>query len=86
MVVYVGAPEAAIRVDGDAIRVRAMRADYPSKEAHHQALELSFHIIMQFRDIAAQTFAMCEHLATEAGKTLDIEHVPNADFDPEREH
>lgn len=84
---YVFPTWSAVTFEGsDAIRFRAKRADYPSQEAHHQALELTLHIIMQFRDIAAQTFAMCEHLASKAGETLDIEHVPFADFDPEREH
>lgn len=83
---YVFPTWCAIKLEGDSVRFRAKRADYPSEAAHHQALELTLHVILQFRDIAAQTFQMCQHLSTQAGKSLDFEHVPFADFDPEREH
>ncbi|HEX3523966.1 MAG TPA: hypothetical protein VHT52_18000 [Stellaceae bacterium] len=68
------------------IRFRSKREDFPSKAAQHQATELSVHIILQMRDIAAQTFAFCEEIKTNLDKQLKIDHEPFADFDPETEH
>jgi hypothetical protein len=68
------------------IRFRSKREDFPSKEAQHQATELSVHIIMQMRDIAAQTFALCEDIKGKLDKHMEIEHHPFAEFDPEHEH
>jgi hypothetical protein len=36
------------------------------------------------RDIAAQTFALCEHIKGKLDDHMEIEHHPFADFDPER--
>lgn len=84
---YVFPTWGAIKFEGsDKIRLRALRKDYATDAEHMRALELSAHIIMQFRDIAAQTFSFCQHLADSIGKQLTIEHQPYADFDPEREH
>lgn len=75
-----------ISMTSDEVRFRAKRADYPSAEAHHETLELSAHIIMQMRDIAAKTFAMCDQLAKQLEKTHELEHRPFQDFDPERDN
>ena len=68
------------------LRFKAKQADYPSKEAHHRAVELSTHIVLQMRDIATNTFAMCESLESQLREKIDIEHEPFQDFDPERSH
>lgn len=70
----------------DNIRFRSKREDYPSKEAQRHATELSAHIIMQMRDVAAQTFDTMERIHKMLAEKFEIEHVPFADFDPEREH
>jgi len=67
-------------------RFRAKRADFPTAEAQHQTMELSAHIIMQMRDIAAQTFTMCESLASALKEQVGLEHKPFQDFDPETTH
>lgn len=66
------------------LRFRSKLEDYPSREAQHQATELSVHIILQMRDIAAQTFHMCETINKKLEEKMEIEHHPFADFDPER--
>lgn len=68
------------------IRFRSKREDFPSLEAQKQATELSAHIIMQMRDVAANTFAMTEHIGEQLRTKLGMVHVPNADFDPELDH
>lgn len=73
-----------ITIENGALRFRAKRAEYPSAEAHHQALELSAHIIMQMRDIAAQTFRMCETIGNVLKEKVGMKHEPGVDFDPER--
>jgi hypothetical protein len=65
------------------LRFRSKRTDYPSDEAQRKAVELSVHIIMQMRDIAAQTFAMCEDIEKKLKEKFDIEHVSFSDFDAE---
>jgi len=74
-----------ISIENDQLRFRAKRADYPSAEAQRQAVELSTHIVLQMRDIAAQTFAMCEGIEKKLKEKFNIEHTSFADFDPERE-
>ncbi len=75
-----------IMLGDDHIRFRSKKEDFPSKEAQRVATELSAHIIMQMRDVAANTFAMMEHIGKELKDKLGMEHVPNVDFDPERNH
>jgi hypothetical protein len=65
------------------LRFRSKREDYPSREAQHQAAELSTHIILQMRDIAAQTFTMCEAIEKGLREKFEIEHTPFKNFDPE---
>lgn len=83
---YVFPTWSCIQVNGGELRFRAKRADYPSKKAHHEAAELSVHIIMQMRDIAAQTFGMCEGIYKKLSEHFEIEHKPFHDFDPEHEN
>lgn len=68
------------------LRFKSKRADYASVEEQREHVNLSAHIILQMRDIAAQTFAMCEHIEGELKKKFDIEHTSFADFDPEHNH
>jgi hypothetical protein len=73
-----------VTVGEDHVRVKAKREDFPSSEAQRRTVELSAHCIMQMRDIAANTFALTEHLGKQLTDKVGMEHVPNADFDPER--
>lgn len=70
----------------DQLRFRAKRSEYPSVEEQHEAVELSTHIVLQMRDIAAQTFEVMETIHKALAEKFDIEHVSGADFDPEREN
>ncbi len=75
-----------ITLGEDHIRFRSKREDFASGAAQHEATELSAHIIMQMRDIAAQTLAMAETIGEQLRDKLGMEHVPGVDFDPERSH
>jgi hypothetical protein len=77
---------ACISIENDELRVRSKRADYPSREAQQETLEQSVHVILQMRDIAAQTFAMCDAIEKRLKESIEIEHKPFHDFDPERSH
>lgn len=70
----------------DSVRLRSKREEYPSLEAQKRAAELTAHVIMQMRDIAANTFTLCESLAAKMREAWGMEHTPNVDFDPERNH
>src|SRR5215475_11078672 len=67
----------------DGLRFRAKEGDYETKEAHHQAVELSTHIILQMRDIGMKTAYEMNFVAEALGRQFRIEHVPFTDFDPE---
>ncbi len=67
----------------DQIRFRSKREDYPSTDAQHESVELSAHIIMQMRDVAAQTFGVMEKIGAMLEQRFDLTHKPFADFDPE---
>lgn len=84
---YIFPTWSCIRIEGDNLRFRSKLSDYPSREAQHEAAELSTHIVLQMRDIAAQTFGITQQIyeqLKDAG--FEIEHESYADFDPEREH
>lgn len=66
------------------LRFRSKREDFPSLEAQRQAVERSAHIVMQMRDVAANTFKMMDHIGDVLREKLGMEHTPNVDFDPER--
>lgn len=68
----------------DAVRLRSKREDFPSLEAQRAVSELTAHCVMQMRDVAANTFEMMEHLGEKMREAWGMEHVPNVDFDPER--
>jgi len=69
----------------DHIRFKSKREDFATKEDQHEATELSAHIVMQMRDIAAQTFKVMNDLGETLATNLGMEHTPGADFDPEVE-
>lgn len=73
-----------ISLNGNELRFRAKRTEYPSEKTQHEAVELSTHIVLQMRDIAAQTYVMGESIEKALREKFDIEHKPFADFDPER--
>jgi hypothetical protein len=72
-----------ITLGSDHIRFRSKREDFPNLEAQRAAAELSAHIVMQMRDVAANTFTMMEHIAEQLRDKLGMEHVPGVD--PDRE-
>jgi hypothetical protein len=73
-----------IVLDEDHLRFRSKREDYPSAEAQHDAVELSAHIVLQIRDIAAMTFNTMEQIGKKLVERFEIEHEAFKDFDPER--
>jgi hypothetical protein len=75
-----------ITIEPASIRFRSKRSDFPSLEAQRTAVELSAHIVMQMRDVAANTFAMMEQIGKVLEDTLGMQHTPNVDFDPELDH
>jgi len=72
-----------IEQEKDHLRFRSRRADFESKDAWHEATELSVHVIMQFRDVAAQTFIMMQDIGNKIAEVVGVEHTPFAEFDPE---
>lgn len=70
----------------DHLRFRAKREDYPSKEAQREAVELSTHIVLQIRDIAAQTFDLMSKIEKGLAERFEIDHTPYSDFDPEHDN
>jgi hypothetical protein len=74
----------AVLLGEDHVRLRLKGADYPSAEAAREAATLTAHVIMQMRDIAANTLGLTEHLGKIMEEKWGMEHTPNADFDPER--
>src|SRR5215475_4761810 len=70
---YVFPSWSCITLDGNQLRFRAKRADYPDRGEHQQAIELSAHIIMQIRDIAAQTFGMFELIGKQLEEQVGLE-------------
>lgn len=75
-----------IKMEPMAIRFRSNREDFKTTEDQRIACELSAHIVMQMRDIAANTFAMMEHIGKQLEDKLGMEHTPGVDFDPELDH
>lgn len=76
-----------LKLEGnDKLRFRSKRKDFPSEEAQHEATELSLHVVLQMRDIAAQTFDLMEQLHARLSEHMEIEHKPFQDFNPERDH
>lgn len=75
-----------IRWEGNAIRFRAKREDFPDEATQMRTMELSVHILLQMKDMAAQTFNMCEHIEKKLREVLEIDHKSFADFDPETTH
>ena len=74
-----------IKIEDGGIRFRAKREDFPSIEIQRETVELSAHIVMQMRDIAAQTFGMCQTIGIALKEQVGMEHQPGFDFDPEHE-
>jgi len=73
-----------VEMGEDSVRLRMKAAEHPSKEVVREICTNTAHVIMQMRDIAANTFKMCEHLGGMMRDKWGMEHVPNVDFDPER--
>lgn len=64
------------------IRVKALKKDYDSIDDWHRTMELSFHVLYQMRDIAAQTFMMVEDLNKKIEGKIEVQHEPYYDFRP----
>ena len=62
------------------VRVRMKGTEWPDPR---RTSELTAHVLMQMRDIAANTFMMVEKLRPELEEKWGMQHTPNADFDPE---
>ena len=70
----------------DHVRFRSKSADFPNRQAQHEATELSAHIVMQMRDVALNTIKMMTYFEQQLIEKCGMEHMPNKDFDPERSH
>lgn len=73
-----------IKLTEDKIQFRSKREDFPSLEAQRTCVERSAHIVMQMRDIAANTFKMMDHIGDHLRERFGMEHTPGVGFDPER--
>jgi len=69
---------------GVGVRLRSKAADFQSREEQHKANELTAHIVYQMRDVAVNTVGVCSAIAAKMDAAWDVEHVSNAEFDPER--
>jgi len=74
-----------ISVADDHIRFKSKREDFVSREQQHVCTELSAHIIMQMRDVAANSFMVMDTIGKELQQRIGMEHTSGVDFDPERE-
>lgn len=74
-----------ISVGEDHIRFKSKRQDFTSEEQRHVCTELSAHIIMQMRDIAANTFMVMNEMGKVLAEKIGMEHTSYSDFDPEHE-
>lgn len=68
------------------VRIRSKSDEFPSRDAQHKANELTAHLVHQMRDIALNTVAASNAIIGKMSDHWDIEHTPNADFDPEFEN
>lgn len=74
----------AITLEGtQGIRFRATREQFPDEKKRRAVVENSAHIVMQMRDVAAQTFAIMDGIGDVLRQEVGMTHTPNADFDPE---
>lgn len=80
---YIFPEWSVLKIEPNAIRLRAKREDFTTSEDQRRAVELSAHIVMQMRDVAANTFAMMEQFGKMLAEKFGMKHTPNADFDPE---
>jgi len=67
--------------DGDAvcIRVRALRKDYPTKEAHIQTVAATSGMVIGFADCARKLAENMDGVAEMIGKQIGIEHMGKFD-------
>jgi hypothetical protein len=72
-----------VQLEERGIRFRSKREDFPSAEAQKEATELSAHIVMQTRDIAANTFTVMDKIGKVLEEKFGMQHTPMVDFDPE---
>ncbi len=66
------------------IRIRAARTEFPSREAHRQAVELTAHLILQLRDMGYQFYREMAALADLLAEQVKIEHTPYGGEDQSR--
>ncbi len=58
------------------IRVRSKKEDFPSREAQHQANEVTAHLLCQLRDLGAQDLVQIEQVLEMVEKHWQIRHTP----------
>ena len=75
-----------VELGEDHVRLRMKAAEHPSKQVVHEICTNTAHVIMQMRDIAVNTVGITEYLGKAMREKWGMEHTPNVDFDPEREH
>lgn len=67
------------------VRIKCKEDDFGSAKAQQEALAVSCHVILQIRDIAAQTFLAMTHIEKQIAAFVDIEHKPYQGFRPHQE-
>lgn len=69
---------------GDSLNVKSKKEHFANKEEQSQVLQQSVHIVMQNRDIAAQSFHMFDTVYDNLKKHMDIEHKSFSGFEPHK--
>ena len=69
---------------GDSLRVKSEKKNFPTKGLQEQRLSESVHIVMQNRDIAAQTLDMFDTVYEALRKHFTIHHKSFSGFEPHK--
>lgn len=70
-------------VEPNGLRLRSKKEDFGSRDEQRRASELTAHVIMQMRDIASNTMALTNAMGDLMREKWGMQHIPNADYDPE---
>jgi hypothetical protein len=62
--------------DDGGVRIKSHHADYPSKDAQKEHLEVSVHVIYQLRDLGVQTASNMQQLCELIERHLQVDHTP----------
>ena len=63
------------KVEGGAIRIRALRSEYPSQEAQRKCVEATTGIFCGFQNLCARGLLNMQAIIPALGKHFDISHI-----------